>query len=138
MNWDAQKMHNKKEKNMRVSDNGCKNGCENGRGPTIYEKKYSRDDIKYPNTNAPTPTCRSTGEKVTSEMVELAKFAEEVSELLYNKTTGIVTYEPCEAATDEPMKSPYYPEYFQILLNQHDRIREALYRIKSIAERIDL
>lgn len=130
MNWDAQKMQGKRENKMRVSDSH-----HIGRVP-MFETRYSQTDIKYPND---TPaSSRSTGEKVTSEMVELAKFAEEVSELLYNKTVGIIRCEPAECASDEPMKSPYYPEYFQILLNQNNRIREALYRIKDIAERIDL
>jgi hypothetical protein len=138
MNWDAQKMHDKKENKMRIGNNSFDRDCikkfgtSTGLGAALQ--------YKYSDSSNPSPIERelSTGEKVTEDLVELAKFAEEVADFISARTARIVKPEPAECCSAETMKSPYYPEYFQILINQTNRIRDALYRIRATGESIDL
>ena len=118
---------------MRVRD-------QYNEGPSMFEKKYQPTLNQNARGDCPTPITRerSTGEKVTEDLVELAKFAEEVADFMSVRTSRIVRCEPEEGCCAEDVKSPYYPEYFQILINQSNRIRDALYRIRAIGESIDL
>ena len=115
---------NKGAMNMRVDQNRNSH-------PTCCDAKYSADLSTAPRT----PT---SGEKVTRDLIELAKYAEELTEFVSNRTSNIVRFDSNNGSAGEHLKAPYYPEYFQILMNQIDRIQNSLYAIRDMVERVDI
>lgn len=139
MNWDAQKMHDKTGNNMRASEYSGKS-FNRPTSPSGLLRAYEFVQGNFAGMNDPVP-CRepSSGERIQTNLLDVAIYAEEVAELLANVTARIVKNYP-EACGEDPdaMKADYIPDYFSDLRASTSRIRSALSRIQDIAQRIDL
>lgn len=140
MNWDAQKMQDKRENNMRASEYSDKSF----KSPTAHSGLLRGHEFLQGTfagiMDAPVP-CRvpSSGERIQTSLLDVAIYAEEVAELLASVTTRIVKNYP-EACAEDPgaMKGDYIPDYFSDLRASTCRIRSALSKIQDITQRIDL